>query len=405
MIRKSVSGPLLKLAAVLACVAGYLCLTGCVGCERSKSPGEIDGVVAGGGFLLHGLDFNQCIGPHCQSSDVGTWQQQLIDTHTAVSTSSLIFAANSTDGFGPFHYRLYLPGTGGVEEINLDSAIDTPGTPGTTRTISTGTYPVFAVWGYGGEILASHTSPPAVSVIANPENLSGEATTVTTIPLAAGRQPTFITGGNVAADPHIYVISQSDLVLIGAASGKELASVPVDSGVDDLAYSDYSNYIVAPSIANDVVYVFVDSSDNTPPSPKQYALSNGGTSNGIINIPNGSPVNVALGNYGKTAYVTIYTGEEGMDAGFVDVIDLDSGQITNQIQVGHCPTPIAIVRASQQGSGSTEHTVVVGNQCEPLANNAFGGSLTRIDIASLKVIDTTPLSQGIPNAIATFGPR
>jgi hypothetical protein len=261
---------------------------------------------------------------------------------------------------------LYYPdASSGVDVLPAAS-----GQLGQAQNLATGGYKAFAVAYGNGYVYATHPNNGAISYIDVGKN--NAVTTVST----PGRKPTYIATNG----PYVYFISGSDLVKASLGNGQytEYGSVSVSDGASGIAAG--GEVVVVTNFANDNVYVISNTLDSAPPQLR-----------GTVAIPNGSPNSVALGGGAFNAsYVTVYTGAEGMDPGFVDVIDPYQLSVVKNYQVAGCPTPIAV------DPSLAADFVDVGNQCD--TNSPSGGSLSRIDTSSGNVT-TTPLP-GTPNAIA-----
>jgi len=371
-----------ELVTIAGCIAGCFLVLRC-------SPKEIltdssDVWVAGGGFLMYGIDSHPLT---------------LTDQHTSVDTQSLVFGAppkkNSLEalfyncgngGHNPLapSPQLFLPGAGtsGLEAIDVSAVVGQTGGPGSPFTVSINGQAVSAVASAGPQRSILLATLPAAGMV---QALTEELVSFRSFTLAAGRKPTLVAGG-----VSNYVISGSDLVkLCNQCTTGEAGSAPVDDGASGLAAG--SGYVVVTSIASDIVYVFLDTADDAAPVLHRQITTQGG-----------SPVEVAISNQTPTAYVTVYRGAEGTDPGAVYVIDLPSLQVTGVVTVGACPTPIAIAQtldtpsAANGDVGHKESAVLTGNQC--------GNTLSRIDITTIG--SGTPSVQtiqlpGTPNAIAT----
>lgn len=332
-------------------------LAGCcflAGCRKA------DVWVAGGGFLQRGSESSD--GSSFTLSD----QQPKMDTQALlVNSQNPGFLDLLFDSTTPTLDQLWVPpGTGGVQEYDVSGA-----GPYSPNTISTSGKIAVALAKDDQYVYAAHPFDGAVSVI----DWSKLAVT-SVITLGSGRQPSLIAKG-----VGLYVISNSDLVkLSGSNSPAELGSANVDPYASDIAAGQ--GYVVVPNVSTDKIYVFVD--DTSQGNPRLWWT---------INTENGSPYRVAISRNSATAYVTLMTGTEGTNPGLVDVLDLQNRQVTAHIQVGACPSPIAVTQV-QLGGSYQDSSVLVGNQCD--------STLSRIDVSSQTVVQTIPLP-GVPNAIAT----
>jgi hypothetical protein len=348
------------------------CLVGCcflAGCQKAQV------WVAGGGFLMHGTESAESFGTltlNAQKPSLDT--QVLLLNYVKPSLLDLLGALFAGSAAPPSAQQLWVPPTtGGVQMYDVSNGSGSY----TAKTVSTGGKIAIGLAQDGMHVYASHPFDSAVSIIDE-----SKLTVTTTLTLTAGQQPSYI-----AKDKGLYVIIGGDLVKLSGGSNPVVwGSSPVDDGVSDLQAGQ--GYVVAPSIANDKIYVFND--DAGQENPHLWWT---------LNTQNGSPFRVAISKNSATAYVTLMTGTEGTAPGIVDVLDLAGRQVTAHVTVGACPSAIAV---AQVGVFSSWHdnSVLVGNQCD--------GTLSRIDVSTIPsspgdppaTVQTIPLP-GAPNAIAT----
>ncbi|HZU27082.1 MAG TPA: hypothetical protein VFA04_16260 [Bryobacteraceae bacterium] len=303
-----------------------------------------------------------------------------VDTRSMVALGapglSTYFLGGFFGGYPPPPTLVYVaPNGAGVNWVDTSKLSSLP----QPQNISTGSHRVSNLARNGSTVYATHPDDSAISVI----TLAKGSQNVNTLP-TPGRKPDGIAVSYQT--PYTYVISGNDVVKleIGSSAIADHGSVSIPEGASDIGVG--SGYVVVPNFANDIVYVFADSSSAS--APKQLAA---------IQIDNGSPNSVAVSPDAAKAYVTIYTGSEGMDPGFVDVIDLKTFKVTSHYNVGACPTPIALTQSSGSGffgtgTPSTEDSLIyVGNQCD---------NTVSVLSASDGTGHTYPV-QGVPNAIAS----
>jgi hypothetical protein len=353
-----------------------------------------------GSFLMFGLLLqNSCWVVSAFERDPQTWvagggflsryvSGALKPTGVSVDTTSLV--AVSIDGTsllesffkgqGGGGNALFYPATnGGVEMIDTSD----PENLKAPTNVATGGYKVSSLAVKGQVVYAAHPDDSAISLLT--VGLLG-VSDVSTVKVP-GRNPELIAVSKTT--PYTYVISGSDLVKLqlttSAVADRGLTAMP--HGASSIGVGD--GFVVVTNFDNDNIYIF---SDNSGTAPAKLLAT--------IQCPNGSPAAVAVSQTSPRAFVSVFTGSEGMAPGYVDTINLSSLKVVGQWNVGACPNPIAIVQTSdtnnfpQIGDGApswSDHYILVGNQCDP--------SLSAIDKQSSN-LDVPKISlTGSPEAI------
>ncbi len=351
----------LALSCLVAC--GFL-----AGCNKKG-----DVWVAGGGFLVHGAEDYATRGTLTLAAQKPALDTQvmildyshpeLLDELAAVLNGKTLLNSN----------RLWVPPTtGNLQVIDVSGA-----SPFTPKAVSISNRISIGLAQDDQFVYASDPFDSLISVIDK-----SKLTLTSTVTMTSGLEPTYLAKGAA-----LYAIVGANLVKFSNTSPPVvLGSSPVDSQVSDLQAKQ--GFVVATSIGNDKVYVFND--DATTPNPHLWWT---------LNTQNGSPFRVAISENSPVAYVTILRGTEGNAPGLVDVLDLAGRQVTTHVQVGACPTPIAVSQVESFGIWQ-DNSVLVGNQCD--------STLSRIDISTIPSSDSGPPATvdtitlpGVPNAIAT----